>query len=469
MAAITIPIISDYNDKGVKRAQKSFRNLGQAASKVGGMVKAAMLPAAAAVGALAAVGVKAAKAAIEDAASQDQLALALRNSTKATQKQVSAVEDYISATTLATGVTDTDLRAAFAQLARATKSTTKAQKLLGVALDVSAGTGKPLAQVATALSRAFGGNVKALARLDPSLRNLITKTTTADKATALLAANFKGASQKAAESYAGQVSRLNVAFDELLEQVGVALLPLFDRLTGVIRDKVLPKLRELSDAFSEKGLSGVLRTVGGDIGNFVQDAKGLNGVLINLGLTVATVVAAFKGFALFKAVTGLFTALQGVVTGLAGSFVILSGLTMGTFLLTIGLVALAVYELISALRDPVFRQAFGEVLVNSAKLIANAFIFVYKVIRGGLNPLISLLQKIPGIGGRFGALPDVDFRQFTFDANAATSGIPNRAGTTPDTMAPVTINVNGGDPNAVVEALRRYYRQSGPLPVAVQY
>jgi len=469
MAAITIPIISDYNDKGVKRAQKSFRNLGQAASKVGGMVKAAMLPAAAAVGALAAVGVKAAKAAIEDAASQDQLALALRNSTKATQKQVSAVEDYISATTLATGVTDTDLRAAFAQLARATKSTTKAQKLLGVALDVSAGTGKPLAQVATALSRAFGGNVKALARLDPSLRNLITKTTTADKATALLAANFKGASQKAAESYAGQVSRLNVAFDELLEQVGVALLPLFDRLTGVIRDKVLPKLRELSDAFSEKGLSGVLRSVGGDIGNFVQDAKGLNAVLINLGLTVATVVAAFKGFALFKAVTGLFTALQGVVTGLAGSFVILSGLTMGTFLLTIGLVALAVYELIDALRDPVFRQAFGQVLVNSAKLIANAFIFVYKVIRGGLNPLISLLQKIPGIGGRFGALPDVDFRQFTFDANAATSGIPNRAGTTPDTMAPVTINVNGGDPNAVVEALRRYYRQSGPLPVAVQY
>jgi len=142
---------------------------------------------------------------------------------------------------------------------------------------------------------------------------------------------------------------------------------------------------------------------------------------------------------------------------------------MGTFLLTIGLVALAVYELIDALRDPVFRQAFGQVLVNSAKLIANAFIFVYKVIRGGLNPLISLLQKIPGIGGRFGALPDVDFRQFTFDANAATSGIPNRAGTTPDTMAPVTINVNGGDPNAVVEALRRYYRQSGPLPVAVQY
>ena len=29
----------------------------------------------------------------------------------------------------------------------------------------------------------------------------------------------------------------------------------------------------------------------------------------------------------------------------------------------------------------------------------------------------------------------------------------------------VTINVNGGDPNAVVDALRRYYRSNGPIPV----
>jgi hypothetical protein len=33
----------------------------------------------------------------------------------------------------------------------------------------------------------------------------------------------------------------------------------------------------------------------------------------------------------------------------------------------------------------------------------------------------------------------------------------------------VTIHVNGGDPNAVVDALRKYYRQNGPLPVGVSY
>ena len=33
----------------------------------------------------------------------------------------------------------------------------------------------------------------------------------------------------------------------------------------------------------------------------------------------------------------------------------------------------------------------------------------------------------------------------------------------------VQINVNGGDPQAVVDALRRFYRQNGPLPIGVAY
>ena len=31
----------------------------------------------------------------------------------------------------------------------------------------------------------------------------------------------------------------------------------------------------------------------------------------------------------------------------------------------------------------------------------------------------------------------------------------------------VTINVQGGDPNAVVDALRRYMRQNGSVPITV--
>ena len=33
----------------------------------------------------------------------------------------------------------------------------------------------------------------------------------------------------------------------------------------------------------------------------------------------------------------------------------------------------------------------------------------------------------------------------------------------------LTINVEGGDPNAVVDALKKYYRQNGALPIGVAY
>jgi phosphotransferase system HPr-like phosphotransfer protein len=32
----------------------------------------------------------------------------------------------------------------------------------------------------------------------------------------------------------------------------------------------------------------------------------------------------------------------------------------------------------------------------------------------------------------------------------------------------ITINVQGADPNAVVQALQRYVRQSGPVPVNIR-
>jgi hypothetical protein len=33
----------------------------------------------------------------------------------------------------------------------------------------------------------------------------------------------------------------------------------------------------------------------------------------------------------------------------------------------------------------------------------------------------------------------------------------------------VNINVNGGDPQSVVDALRKFYRQNGNLPIGVSY
>ena len=53
-------------------------------------------------------------------------------------------------------------------------------------------------------------------------------------------------------------------------------------------------------------------------------------------------------------------------------------------------------------------------------------------------------------------------------ANLSLAQIDPSIGGTAGMAAPdVTINVNGGDPNAVVDALREYMRQNGSVPITV--
>jgi len=89
-----------------------------------------------------------AKVAIENAAADEKaqrnLALTIENTTSATAKQIAGVEDYISKVSLQIGVTDDELRPAFGRLVRSTKDVEDAQRLLNLALDISAATGKPL-------------------------------------------------------------------------------------------------------------------------------------------------------------------------------------------------------------------------------------------------------------------------------------------------------------------------------------
>lgn len=461
MAAITIPIISDFNDRGVKRAQKAFGNLKTAAGNVGASMKKAFMTATVAVGALAAASVSAVKAAVQDQKSQALLAQQLKVSTKATTAQVAAVEEQIRALSLASGVADDELRPAFSALLRATRSTAKAQKGLRVALNVSRATGKPLVKVAEALSRAYGGNVKALARLDPSLKAFITKTTTADQAIGMLSKNFRGAAATAAGTFQGKMDRLSVAVNEVQESFGVALLPIAEQFATFAAEKLVPYAEKLSAAYGKEGFGGILRVLGKDFNDAQMKSSGFSDGLINLLGTVAIVGGAFKGLVEFGQFVGLLKTARVFVASLGGAFTTFAAVSVGTMLAAIGLVIATVYVLIDALRDPIFRSTFGEVIVNSLKLVANAFIGVYKVIRLVLNPILALLSKIPGVGKGplTKPLPDVGFMDFTFDANKGQYVNPRQF---ESGAGGVTINVNGGDPQATVDAITRWYRQNGP-------
>lgn len=182
------------------------------------------------------------ESAIADEKAQASLAKTLENVTGATKTQIASVEEYILKTSLATGVTDDQLRPSLDRLTRSTKSVEEAQKLQTLALDVAAGTGKSLTAVSEALAKAHDGNFGALKRLGVPLDESIIKSKDFDAATKALASTFKDQASVQANTFEGRMNKLKVALDEAKESVGAALLPSLQKLVTFITDRILPQV-----------------------------------------------------------------------------------------------------------------------------------------------------------------------------------------------------------------------------------
>lgn len=228
--AVYIPIVSEFNSKGIDRAVKEFKSLEKASDKANFLIRKAAVPAAAALAGLAVALGDSAKAAIEDQKGQLLLAKQLQNTTGATDKQIAANEQFIKDMMFATGVADDKLRPALAQLVRSSGSVEQAQKDLGLALDISAGTGRELSAVSSALAKAQLGNLSALTRLGIPLDQNIIKTKDYNKATEILSKTFEGAASASADTLEGRMRILRLRLDETKETIGNALIPVIERL-----------------------------------------------------------------------------------------------------------------------------------------------------------------------------------------------------------------------------------------------
>ncbi|NCX55765.1 MAG: hypothetical protein EBW87_00990 [Burkholderiaceae bacterium] len=203
-----------------------------------------------------ALGVDAVKAAIEDEKSQRRLAIALRNTTGATKKQVKQIEAYIGKTSLAYGIVDDKLRPAFQRLTQATKDTKKSQDLLSLALDVSAGTGKDLETVANAIAKAYGGNLASLQRLGLGLDASIIKTKDFGKAQIELEKTFGGQAKAKANSFEGKIERFKIAIDEAKESIGYMILDAVQPLVDKWLPKIAKGIGDVINGFEGKGGKG---------------------------------------------------------------------------------------------------------------------------------------------------------------------------------------------------------------------
>ena len=245
---------------GLNKASTDTQSFTSKVDKIVATAAKAFLGLATAVGTAAfAIGVSAVKAAIEDEKAQVSLAQTLRNTTKATDQQIAATEDYIDATARATGIADDQLRPSLDRLVRSTQDVTKAQKLQQLALDIAAGTGKDLAAVTEALGKAYDGNLGALKRIGVPLNENIVKTKDFDAAVIALSETFAGQAAAAAETFAGRMSRVQIAVDEAKEQIGFALLPFMEKLAKFVTDNLVPALEGLVNGLTRSGKQGLTK------------------------------------------------------------------------------------------------------------------------------------------------------------------------------------------------------------------
>ena len=355
--AINIPIFSTLDGSGFTKAIAQLKKLETNSERAGFIAGKAFLPAVAALGALTAAAGYSVKAAIQDSAAQAKLATTLQNVVGATSAQVSATEKSITAMSLATGVADDQLRPAYASLVLGTKDLAQAETALQLAMDISAGTGKDLASVSDALSKAYGGNNKALKQLSPEIYAMIKDGASLDTVMAALSKTFAGQAAVAANTTEGKFRRLNVALGEAAENIGMALLPAVEA--------VLPYLISF--------------------GTWAQDHVG---TMLAVGTAIAAIATALIGF---KAAQVIANAVTVVTTALNWSLAASAAAANTALTLGVGAAAIAAGLVVAAGAFLAFKAA-TKTTVETIKPFGPQLSEINK----GLGPLPDSMNKTGG-------------------------------------------------------------------------
>ena len=241
MANVIIDIAAEFTGKkAFKQAETSTDKLTKNLKSV-----AKTLGVAFSVQQVLAFGKASVQAAAADEKAQKQLALALKN--VGLGRDVAASEAFIQKLQSEFGVIDDKLRPAYQQLAVATGDTAQSQKLLQIALDISASTGRDLASVTGAISKAYLGNNTALGKLGVGISKADLKAKSFDEIMNQLSTTFEGAATQSANTFQGSMDKLAVASANVQEIIGKGII---DSLKLLSEDSTVDDLAAGMEAFA---------------------------------------------------------------------------------------------------------------------------------------------------------------------------------------------------------------------------
>ena len=313
VGAVVARILTQYSDKGSKAAQKDINKLGKNIDGFAKKSAKAFGVAALASAAFAAkIGKDAVEAAIADQKSQALLANSLRNTVGATDDAIAGVERHITALQKQFSVADDELRPAFGRLAAAFNSTTAAQEAMQIALNVSAFASVDLATASDAIIKASQGQYKAITKLVPGIGAATLATKDFGKITDKVSKLTGGAAATRAGTLEGKMNGLKIAFGEVMETLGYALLPVMEKFVTLVTTQLLPKI-EAFVALNKDKLAAGFQFAAEMAFNLLTTAIAFSDWCANNMGIVKGMAALIAGMFAVGRIAAFITAIQGII------------------------------------------------------------------------------------------------------------------------------------------------------------
>jgi hypothetical protein len=262
LPSLLVNAVTTFDGKALAKGEKAVASFAKNAAKSLGLAFSAT--------AVVAFGKASVKAFAEDEAAAARLSTAVKN--LGLEFEDTRITRFISDLESAAAVADDQLRPAFQGLLSTTGSVTKSQELLSMALDISAGSGVGLEEVSKDLSLAYLGQTKGIAKYNTGLTKAELSTAGFVKVQKALNDQYSGQNAARLDTYAGKAAALGVAFGNLQETVGQALIDAFMKLSG---DTSVEEMTQSIDDLADS-LSNLVDVAGTVASPFVGLAKLLN-------------------------------------------------------------------------------------------------------------------------------------------------------------------------------------------------
>lgn len=437
--AIVVPVITNYNAKGINKAIADFKKLDGASAKTGfalrgidqaatGLVKG-LAKAGAAVGAVAGViGFKLASAAYESQkvmAATEQIIKTTGGAANLTASQIGGLSEKLSEQI---GVDDeliqqsANLLLTFKQIQNQaganndifTQSLTLAQDL-GHLFGSASGAAMQLGKALSDPTRGMTALRKAGINFTEAQKEQIKALQESGDllgAQKIVLEEVRNQVGGLAAATATDFDRAKVAIGNLAEKFGFLLLPMVEKVARYISDKVVPFFEKLADVISEKGVGGGIKFLAGEFLGFTTNLDGV-------GAKVYFLIAAF---AALKAATMAYSVAVTIATVLQKSFnLALNANVIG--LVVAAIVAIGVAFVAAYIKFEGFRNVVNSVInfvIGYFEYMVNSWIRAINFVISGINLFGGILRAVGIEMPKIGKIGEVSFGRIKTSADKAT-------------------------------------------------